>query len=136
VAARCKLPLSEVLAAAGEALSPKTDSAVLSVGLGSWARLQMSAGSALRALLELAPAGSVWRALADGTIWVGADTWQPSALVSGYVLTKDDPNHNRQEIAADLPAVFPGQTFAGKRVSGVEHRIAPDRLRTTVYYEG
>src|SRR4051812_47091673 len=36
-----QLPLSEVLAAAGEALSPKTDSAVLSVGLGSWARLQM-----------------------------------------------------------------------------------------------
>jgi hypothetical protein len=52
------------------------------------------------------------------------------------VLTKDDPNHNRQEIAADVPAVFPGQTFAGKRVSGVEHRIAPDRVRTVGLLRG
>jgi hypothetical protein len=129
-----KLPLSELLAAAGEALSATSDAAVLALQLNAWTRMQTTAGGALVALLQAAPTAS-WRFLPDGTLWVGNETW-PTSQLAGYLVTKDDPNHKRQELAVDVPAVFPGQVLNGQQVSGVEHRIRSGRFRTVVYYEG
>lgn len=132
-----KLPLSELLTAAGETLAATSDATVLATQLRSWARFQTSAGSAMAALVHGVSTTASWRVLPNGTVWVGAEYWPASALLPPqYALTKDDPNHNRQEIAADVPAVYPGQTFAGRKVSVVEHRVRADRIRTLVYFEG
>lgn len=128
-----QLPLTELLTAAGETLSAFSDPAVLGVLLPSWSRFATSAGVALQALLDTVPLAG-WRVASDGTVWVGIERWPPT-LLDKYVLIKDDPQHARQEIASDLPRIYPGETLLGRRVSSVEHRIEPHGPRATIFYE-
>src|SRR6267142_129560 len=128
-----KLVLTELLTAAGEKLSALADPSLLAVNLASWARLQEPACVALAALMHVAP-GATWRIGSDGTVWVGTEPW-PQTQLGDYLVTKDDPQYARQEIAANVPNVYPGELLAGRQVSTVEHRIDPTAPRATIFYE-
>jgi hypothetical protein len=127
------LPLSEALTAGGERLSEKSDRLVLATYLNAWSRFSSPVGVAVAALMHAVP-GASWRVANDGAVWVGNETWLPSR-VAKYVVTKDDPHHARVEIAAEVPAIYPGETLNGRKVSCVEHRVEPRQARATVYFE-
>lgn len=129
-----RLPLLDVLAAAGEALAPTSDTTALSTTLVDWQGMAQPAGAALASLVQAANGSPAWRVLPDGTVWVGPEAWTASRLVA-YDLTLDEPHLGRLELAADDPAIAPGQTFLGRRVSYVEHLVAPDQLRHLVWFE-
>lgn len=128
-----RLPLSEALAAGGERLSEKADTLVLATYLPAWSRFSAPVGIAVAALMHAAP-GASWRMAPDGAVWVGNETWLPSRL-GKYAVTKDDPHNARLEIAAEVPAIYPGETLNGRKVSCVEHRVEPRQARATIYFE-
>ena len=126
-----KLALNELLAAAGEALSSTVTTTALSTYLPFWIRKQARAGEALASLLS-AVGIPAWRMLADGTLWVGAETWPASALVDFEVLVQD-PHLGHYEVYAEAPTVFPGEVWDGKQVSVVNHRFTSSRLVTSLW---
>jgi hypothetical protein len=129
-----RLPLGDVLRAAGETLSPRSDRGALEVLLPRWALAATTGTAALDALVATV-AGATWRVLADGTVWVGRETW-PAVAVE-HDLLSEAPARDQVVIGAThLPtALVPGVTFLGRRVSVVHHVLEPDSLRTTVLFE-
>jgi hypothetical protein len=127
-------PLLDALAAAGETLAPSSDPAALGTTLAFWQAVAQPAAAALASLVASAAGGPTWRVLADGTVWVGLESWAASKVVD-YDLTNQEPQLGRIELAADDPAIGPGQTFLGRRVSYVEHHVDPHQLRHLVWFE-
>ncbi len=129
-----RIPIQDLCTEARETLSPRSDAAALGKLLPKWIRMEQVAGFALASLL-LAAGSPTWRILEDGTLWVGTDTWEPVAL-QPYDLTHVEPSVGRIEIATDTPgALAPGLTFDGRRISYVEHRLEPDRIRHVLWPE-
>jgi hypothetical protein len=134
-----RIPLEDLVREAGETLSPTASAAVLGLFLGRWTRCRQSAAFALAGLL--ASAGRVstqgapgWRILPDGTLWVGHETW-PETKLESYTVVAEAPHRGSVDILALEPAVFPGETFEGRRVSVVEHRFSSRRLVTRLFLE-
>lgn len=128
-----KIPLSDVLAAAGEALDTGSDLGALSTQLAFWMRRGGPAGQALLQLVRQV-GGLAWRVRPSGSVWVGPETW-PGTGLGDFELLREDPLYDRVQLFADTPAVLPGETFQGRRVSYVEHSIAADQLRTVLWFE-
>lgn len=128
-----KLCLTEILAAAGETLSSTSDMNTLAARLPFWVRKQDTAGASLAALLRIVGIPA-WRALADGTIWAGTESW-PASQLTEYELISEDPHLARYDIYADAPNVFPGELWGDtqQQVSVVEHRFTTSRLVTSVW---
>lgn len=130
-----QLPLQDLAGETGEMLSPASSPDLLGIVLPYWARPAGPAGRALVALLAAASDGA-WRVLADGTLWVGRETWPPAVLDGlEYSTLSQAPQFGTAEIAALDPRVFPGETLSGRRVSVVEHRFSPAGIRTTLQLE-
>jgi hypothetical protein len=129
-----RLPIGEVLRAAGETLSTTSDAAVLGRLLGKWTRERASAGTLLGHLLDAV--GGVWRVADDGSVWVGEETW-PTADAADVDLIADDPSHGRVTVgAASLPlGIRPGTVYNGQRVSYVEHTFDAEAARAEVWFE-
>lgn len=128
-------PLSDALAAGGEALDAGSDQGVLQTQLQLWMRMAGPASEALRQLLRQAP-GAVWRMVPGGQVWVGTETWPNSQLSENDVdFMRDDPSNGREVFFADTPSLLPGTTFRGKHVSAVEHLISRTQLRMVAWYE-
>jgi len=135
-----RLPLSELLAAAGEQLSAASTSAVLQGTLPSWPRRRDLAGHLLDDLAEAT--GALWRVLSDGSVFFGADDFAPSEAVldTDYTLLHTDPEWLQQELApltaAGVP--LPGQTFGadqgGGRVGRVHLEDDGERYVARVWY--
>lgn len=126
------LPLGEIVAAAGEVLAGTSDASITSKHLAKWVR---AAGPAVHALTELVEnAGAVWRILADGTLWVGVETW-PVLEPAGEVMD-DAGADGRVLFAPERLELRPGVTWQSRRVSHVTHRITPKLIRTEVLFEG
>jgi hypothetical protein len=135
-----RIPLEDIVRDAGETLSPTASAAVLGLFLGRWTRVRQSAAFALAGLLasagRLSSQGAPsWRILADGTLWVGHETW-PETRLEGWTLLAEAPHRGSVDIVALEPAVFPGETFGGRRISIVEHRLSARRLMTRLFVEG
>ncbi len=128
-----KLPLSEILQGVKESLSPTSDTAALAKRLPFWVRVEGTAGESLASVLSLAGI-PCWRVLRDGTVWVGSESWPASGLTDVTLLERD-PHLGRYDFYAEKPAVFPGETWDGHRVSVVEHRFTADSLVTSVWVE-
>jgi hypothetical protein len=128
-----RLPIEELLSEVGEVISPTSDATILSAVLQQWSRSAGGAGSALRALLEIAGA-STWRVLPDGTLWIGSESWPASALAD-YTYLSHTPCTGFIEIVAWEPKVYPGEVFRERRVSAVTHRWNAQQLRTRVWFE-
>jgi hypothetical protein len=75
-----------------------------------------------------------WRVLADGSVWVGRETW-PTSLLEEYAHIDQAPGAGSMEIVAAEPAIYPGEVFEERRVSVVTHRIDNGRVRTRILWE-
>jgi hypothetical protein len=128
-AATLRLPLGDLLVEVGETLSSMSSPAALSLPLAFWTRAAGTAGDALRVLAN--HAGATWRVLSHGTVWIGTDAWLPAAF--DFDLISEDPKSGRTEFWSETPTLAPGQTFMGRRVSKVEHRVEHGRIRTTAW---
>jgi hypothetical protein len=132
---RCpaKVPLQDILAAAGEELSSQADQSLLNQQLVAWTLLKQKAGEALRTLAD--ELGAVWRVLPDGTVWLGQESW-PAVHMPDVDLLSEDPRAHTAVIGTDSPTLLPGTLFLGRRVSMVEHQVQPESVRTMVWFEG
>lgn len=126
-----RIPLQDALTDAGEQLSTAIASAVLSVQLAKWNRLQETCGSVLDALA--AEAGCIWRVLFDGSIWLGNDAFPE--VTGPYEVLDGSPHEGRVELGVEAPALVPGVTFLGRHVEQVEHRLTNNAVRTVVLFE-
>lgn len=123
---------TDLLREVGETLSPLADAALLGRLLPFWTR---AAGTAADALGTLADAlGATWRALDDGSVWLGVDTWPPATFE--HQVMHDMPEVGRSTLASDEATLRPAVTFAGRRVLRVEHDLTKTAFRTHYEYEG
>lgn len=112
----------------------------LSHACAAWHR---RAAPASHAIGEIATAaGFAWRALADGTLWCGADAWDLQVLPGDVVELLDvAPAVGRYELAGVAALdLLPGRTVAlddvgDVRVGLIEHRQRGAALRTVVWSE-
>src|SRR6185369_6195049 len=72
-----RIVLADLVATAGEAVAGSADTSMLSRHLTAWTTTSRPVGNVIDLLLRQAQ-GSSWRMLADGTVWVGSETWPDS----------------------------------------------------------
>ena len=128
--------LSETLRDAGEQLSAAVGD--LTATVARWARAAAPAGHTVADVARAA--GYAWRVLADGTVWVGPETWAALELGTDLDVIGANPRTGRWELAgAAALAIVPGRvvTLDGQdvRVGAVEHRLHEVVLRTVVFEE-
>lgn len=130
--------LRETARAAGVELA--ADVGDLSHVVSHWHRRAAPATHTVAAVAEAA--GFAWRALADGTLWSGADAWDLQVLPADLVELLDAaPAVGRYELAGGAALdILPGRAVAlddhgDVRVGLVEHRQHGAALRTVVYSE-
>jgi len=126
--------LDGLLDEAGETLSPLAVGTVLNAAVTAWTPRAGSAADAIGHLLDTTAPGAVWRVLDDGTVWAGAETW-PETTTAVQVLD-EALTDGSQLVATELPTLRPGTTLNARRISAVVHRFEPDKVRTTLWYEG
>lgn len=120
--------LTDALDAGAEKLS--ATSTDLDVTLGQWTRTAGTVGEALRRVADAA--GLTWRVLADGSVWVGVDTWP--TVTPAYAGKHEEPAQSRLVVAVEGLVVLPGSTFLGRRVTGVTYTVGGSKIRATVAY--
>ena len=130
-----RVPLVDLLRAAGETLSETVSASLLQATLGYWTFPEAPAHSLLAALVAKAPAGTSWRFLADGTLWLGAETW-PDSKITAFDELARDPRGQWVDLGVEAPLLLPGTTIGGERASYVEHHVHGAQVRTRVYLEG
>lgn len=130
--ATVKTVLSDICSAAGENLSSVADPKTIATQLPFWNRFSLTAGRAIQAVLE--NLGVAWRVVADGSIFVGPDTYPPTSM-KGALILDTAPEQNRLDFYADVPKLFPGEGWNGRSVSRVEHNFTEDQLRSRVWFE-
>lgn len=126
--AQLRLVLADLLAAAGETQSSTIDAGLLGILLSNWSTFARSVGVELATLLSVAPAETAWRMLADGTLWIGAETWPDAALV--YETHDRDPRRDRITLGVESPTLLPGSTLDGERIGDVEHLVTAEHVTT------
>lgn len=139
--ALCKDVINSLTKASGESLSSKTDQSFLNTNLMAWMITDRSCAANLDVLLGIVAPSSVWRILADGTLWIGAESWPTSN--DSYVLSKRDPIDAHYELAVDVPTIVPGVNLGNANAIGfsdaignvamVEHHIEGDSVTTWVW---
>jgi len=130
--------LTAILDAAGESQSSTVAATILAVPLPRWT---LGKGTAARALDELAEAAALqlgeavgWRVLADGTVWVGVETWATQALPDDHVISMQWPDEGRSLLGCAAPSILPGVDLDGVgKVAGVDHYFDPDRQRSETW---
>lgn len=123
-------PLRDVLTDAGESLAPDSDQSVLNTSLPRWVRTGDFAHRALWNLMGRAPSEALWRMKPDGDLWVGVDSWPETS--AEWTPISSDPNVGRVTVAANIPAIFPGQTIEGRKIEYALHHIEATGLRSTL----
>ena len=109
-----------------ETLSTESDDALLGSVLPSYHRIEGAASHALTTVLS--KIGASWRVLADGTVWIGKDTYPELSIP--HVLEDEDWFSGILNIAPETPALRPGVTFLGHKIEEVVHYASPGKLRT------
>jgi hypothetical protein len=123
--------LGDITNGAGETLSGSSDGQTLSTSLPFWARMSGQASECLEDVLTPFPVS--WRFLADGSLWIGPETWP--ANNTSWSLMQDLPQYGRQVLTADIPDAMPGQSIAGRNLSYVRHEFDSETIRTLVIFE-
>jgi hypothetical protein len=127
-----RIPLQDALTEVGESLSATADTSVLNTLLTKWVRMKGDAAGEIEALLGECDADTVCRVLADGTVWVGSETWPEAQLA--YTLLEDHRWCGQVVLGVDSPSLLPGTTFLDRQVEHVEHRIGAHEIRTLVQF--
>jgi hypothetical protein len=103
---------------------------LLDTRLPRWHRASGTASHSLT--LALDEVGADWRVLADGTVWVGVNTW-PEVEVK-HVLEDEDYASGVFTIAPEAPDLAPAVTFLGQRIEVVKHFLSREgHLRTEAH---
>lgn len=123
--------LADILAQTGDQVSPTAQQDVLARHLAFWSFDASAPGAALKTLT--AAVGATWRVLADGTLWVGVDSF-PAAPEFEREELSHDAARGTVVLAVDAFVLRPGVTLDGRRVLSVEHRIDGPELRTLYHY--
>lgn len=137
--------VNAILNDVGESLSSTSDAGFLGTTLPAWLVIQASASASLQRLIDVVSPGFRWRVLADGTVWVGAESW-PSATVSNSDAMRFDPVEGSYDLGVEAPFIAPGMNVTGVNLSGtsngdvgnvgrVEHHIEGGKIRTIVYQD-
>lgn len=117
----------DLLATAGETLSATADASVLGTELESWTTTAKPVGAVIADLFRSQVPGAAWRSLPDGTIWAGVETWPDSGLdPTTYQIFEQSAEQGSMLVGIDAPALLPGTTFEGQRVSYIEHTVGQD----------
>jgi hypothetical protein len=122
--------LNDLCRDAGEALSGSADLDILNTSFEAWTTAGIPGGAIIAALCEVAGDAVNWRVLADGTLWIGPESW-PESDADYRSLSSDGPNAST-EIGTDIPDVWPGQTLNGRHIDYVVHDL--DENRTRILY--
>jgi hypothetical protein len=132
-----RIVLADLMADAGEALSATSDAAVLALALESWSTTARPVGAVIRDLLGAAAPAATWRALDDGTFWVGTDAFADAGLdASTYQVLDRSREENSVTVALDGPVPLVGATFEGGRVNCVQDDVPQSGVATTrVWFE-
>lgn len=127
--------LNGLCATGGETLSSTVDATFTATNLTAWSVLEMPISQALQLLIDFVSPGLNWRILADGTLWVGSESWPSSS--AAYDLLTQDPTHGQYDLGVESPVIVPGVSLDGVgNVDRVEHRISSDSIRTHVWTAG
>jgi hypothetical protein len=126
---------TDILSAAGETLSLAISPALLALPLAAWTRTKGSASTQLLALLGAFGDGVTWRVLADGSVWLGAESWVPAPALEHDLLEKDERAGRWALAALEGHRLLPGQTFEGRHISAVEHTLSAEAIRTHLFFE-
>jgi len=128
-----RLPLADLAAGAREKLSPTIAADLLGAHLNAWSTLGRSTGEQIAALVERAtPPGTSWRLLADGTIWIGAETWPDSGIAEWREIDQA-VRDRRLEIGLDAPTLMAGTMLGDFKVDYVEHIIDGEAVRSRIW---
>ncbi len=131
-----RIVLGDLLAGAGEKLSPTSDAATIARPLAAWTTAAIATGGAITRLLRSSAPAATWRVLPDGTIWVGPETWPDSGLTTDdYQILDEDPRQLVALLGVEAPILLAGTTLAGRRVSRAVHSIDDEGVRTTAWFE-
>lgn len=120
---------------AGESLSSTSDQSLLNTNLQAWMTTTRPVSANLDVLLGFVAPSAGWRILADGTVWIGTDSFSTTDT-SQYVRLIHDPADGHYELGVDVPAIVPGVNVQGDGTAPVgnaaivEHRIKKDEIRT------
>lgn len=129
--------LRDLLAAAGEQLAASSDAGLLRTQFPSYTQLQQSIGMSISALLgDRRLQSPSWRALLDGTIWAGYESW-PDAGVrapADYQDIAEQPQRGLAELGFEAPRLQPGQSLEGRNISYLEHRFDANSVRTMALF--
>lgn len=127
-------PLGHVLQEAGESLAASADATTLAKSLRYWTVIRQLAGPAIGSLALAA--GASWRVLADGTVWMGPESWPAFDSAYDFDLIRSYPNEAMHELGVDAPILMAGYQLADiGNLSLVEHHLSPDRVRSYVWTE-
>lgn len=124
--------------AGGEALAAASDGVTLGTNLPRYTQLAMGVGQALSALLDLRTTARAWRYLADGTIWIGTETWPDSGLtdLDDFQDLSEAPQEGRAELGFESPGLLlPGTLLGGRQVSTVTYKFDGGKTRASVLFE-
>ena len=129
-----RLPVTELLAAVGETLSPTSTASVLSQAIAAWPRTAQEAGALLDELAGFV--GAVWRVLPDGSIFFGIDEWKVAADtgVDATLLSTDPVRAEQTFLPLTPPSYGPGVTIAGRRVGRIVFQETGDEFTAWVFY--
>lgn len=131
-----RLPLDEIVQGAGETLSTSSTPSILSATLSAWPRRQDEAGNLLSVLADSAK--GLWRVKTDGTVFFGADTFQPPQNYDNgddYTLIRTEPEFLMQTVAPlGEPAIFPGMSWLLGNVGRVHYEDDGDEFLMRVWY--
>lgn len=128
--------LRDALSEGGETLSTASGSLASSAAL--WHRARGTAAATVAAVAGAAGYG--WRVLADGSVWLGTETW-PDAADLDVTLLDRDPRGGIYTLSGDTLTITPGTLLQVRdetgavfvRVGDVRHVVEPERITTTVW---
>jgi hypothetical protein len=123
---RVSTVLADILRDSGEKVASTADKAITGRQLKMWQRHAGQASHALVTLLDAAQAS--FRVLADGTVWIGVDSY-PEADIE-HELLDEDWSTGSLTLAVEAPLLTPGTTFRAHRIEQVVHRLSRNALRT------
>lgn len=129
--------LGDLMSDAGESASGAIPGSVLSRQLDRWSITGgRSVGAELVALVDAVLEDGAWRMLADGTVWIGEETWPASTFT--YDIVSLSPSRRQICVVSDDPFPMPGEAVDGvdwPNLSYVLHEQLNGELRTTMYFE-
>jgi len=133
--AKLRDPLDAIVRAASETRSSTVAPELLAVSLTEWVIAGHRASAALDDLADAAAralGGAVnWRLLADGSVWMGIESWSAAKLPKDADILKQYPAERRYVIGASTPALLPGVDLDGVgKVRAVDHFIEPSSIRS------